>query len=290
MANVMHPHIDFHHGTVAPNLGFGFGMPNSPAKGWQQPTLGPGHNNAAVFQQLASNIAQPSSNRPQKRRHEPDDYENISGNGRHGLSHATATGLRDDAMERSPTPERPKRAPPKRARVIAVAEQGNKEQRKENKPPGSEDDIDVGVLLGEFFRKLLRSSFIFIRSFISSELTVSITFATTNFITQRSTIAQSNDHPSDTPAHAADSNRGSCTVCQEITRCLPIFQRPCTVPITLTLTSQFIGDIVWLRVWLWHRSTVYEYVWKLSARLWTAFPVYVWSQSIQLNLEQRWDA
>lgn len=153
MANVMHPHIDFHHGTVTPNLGFGFGISNSPAKGWQQPTLGSGHN-SAVFQQLASNIAQPSSNRPQKRKLEPDDYENISGNGRHGLSHAIATGLRDEAMERSPTPERPKRAPPKRARIIAVAEQGSKEQRKENKPLGREDDgdIDVGVLLGEFFR------------------------------------------------------------------------------------------------------------------------------------------
>ena len=157
MANVIHPHIDFHHGTVAPNLGFGFGMSNSPAKGWQQP----GHNGSAVFQQLASNIAQPSSNRPQKRRHEPDDYENIGANGRHGLSHAAATGLRDEAMERSPTPERLKRGASKKAKVIAVPEQGSKERRKENKPSGSDDDsdIDVGVLLGEFLLDLLLYNF-----------------------------------------------------------------------------------------------------------------------------------
>ena len=288
MANVIHPHIDFHHGTVTPNLCFGFGMSNSPAKGWQQP-IGPGHNNSAVFQQLASNIAQPSfSNRPQKRRHEPDDYENVSANGRHGLSHATATGLKDEAMERSPTPERPKKGPPKRARLIAVTEQGNKEQRKENKPSGGEDDgdVDVGVLLGEFFPNVL-CNFIFLRSFISSELTTSITLATTDFITQRTTIAQINNHFSNTPAYSTNSSRGPCTVRQEITRCLPLFQRSYTVPITLAFASKFH---TWFRVWLRQHSAAYECVWKFSARLWTAFPAYIRSQSIRPDLEQWWDA
>jgi hypothetical protein len=150
MANVVHSPIDFHRGPVAPNLGFGFGMSTAKAP-WQHTlAMTPGHNNTVAFQQLASTISQPSPSRAQKRRHEPDeDGETCS---RHGLSHAITTGLRDDAMDRSPTPERPKKAPPKRARVTNTAETGNKEKGKENKPPGGNDDndVDVGVLLGVF--------------------------------------------------------------------------------------------------------------------------------------------
>ncbi|KAK7064293.1 tethering factor for nuclear proteasome STS1 [Favolaschia claudopus] len=54
-------------------------------------------------------------------------------------------------MDRSPTPERPKRAAPKRARVSPSAESGSKDEKvsKENKAPGAteENDVDVGVLL-----------------------------------------------------------------------------------------------------------------------------------------------
>lgn len=152
MANVIHPAIDFHRGPVAPNLGFGFGMSTPSTKaGWQQHTITHGHNNPAAFQQLASTISQPSPHRAQKRRHEAEDDVDVGGGSRHGLSHATTTGLRDDAMDRSPTPERVKRAPPKRARVMNATEMGNKEKSKENKPPGSneEDEVDVGVLLGK---------------------------------------------------------------------------------------------------------------------------------------------
>lgn len=158
MANVVHPAIDFHHGPAAPNLGFGFGMSNASARtGWQQHVLSPKHTNPAAFQQLASSISQSSPNRAQKRRHEPEDDGDFGGSGRHGLSHATNTGLRDDAMDRSPTPERPKRAAPKRARVINVVEPDKGEKSKENKPPGSDEDadMDVGVLLGEFIEALL---------------------------------------------------------------------------------------------------------------------------------------
>lgn len=147
MANLVHPSIDFHRGPVAPNLGFGFGMASPAIKGgWQQPpTIG--HNNPIAFQQLASTIQQASPNRAQKRRHEPED--NGDAHARHGSGHATTTGLRDDAMDRSPTPERPKRGPPKRARVMNVSEAGDKDKSKENKPPGGGDEVDVGVLLGE---------------------------------------------------------------------------------------------------------------------------------------------
>lgn len=145
MANVVHPSIDFRRGPAAPNLGFGFGM--STAKAAWQHTVTPGHNNTAAFQQLASTISQPSPNRPQKRKHEADEDGDA-----HGLSHPITTGLRDDAMDRSPTPERPKKAPPKKARVANTAEISNKEKGKENKPPGGNDDneVDIGVLLGMF--------------------------------------------------------------------------------------------------------------------------------------------
>lgn len=56
-------------------------------------------------------------------------------------------------MDRSPTPERPKRAAPKRLRTTPAATTAEKSQDtiKENKPPSSNDesDVDVGFLLGE---------------------------------------------------------------------------------------------------------------------------------------------
>lgn len=145
MANVVHPQIDFHRGPAAPNLGFGFGM--STAKAARQLTMTSGHNNAAAFQQLASTLSQSSPVRAQKRRHEPDEDGEAS-----GRSHTLTMGLRDEAMDRSPTPERPKKAPPKRARITNSEETYCKEKGKENKPPEGDDDndVDVGVLLGEY--------------------------------------------------------------------------------------------------------------------------------------------
>ncbi|PIL31691.1 hypothetical protein GSI_06394 [Ganoderma sinense ZZ0214-1] len=70
-----------------------------------------------------------------KRRHEPEDED------------------RDERMDRSPTPERPRRAVPKRARIIpaAISSVGKEQQHtaKENKPPSQseENDVDVGFLL-----------------------------------------------------------------------------------------------------------------------------------------------
>ena len=74
--------------------------------------------------------------RTTKRRHEPEEED------------------RDERMDRSPTPtERPKRAAPKRARIVptvATAEKGQ-EAVKESKSSSSSDesDVDVGFLLGE---------------------------------------------------------------------------------------------------------------------------------------------
>lgn len=58
-------------------------------------------------------------------------------------------------MDRSPTPERPKRAAPKRARttpaVVVVGKDQTAAMTKESKPAsGSEEsDVDVGFLLGK---------------------------------------------------------------------------------------------------------------------------------------------
>lgn len=146
MANVLHHPIDFHPRPVshAPSpFGFGFGLASSSsamvATGWQ-PTSMTAHSSA--FQQFASSASQQPSVRTQKRRHEPDDDTEIG-----------RQGTRDASMDRSPTPERPKRAAPKRARVAPALDPSTKNNAssKENKAPtGSEDDedVDVGMLLG----------------------------------------------------------------------------------------------------------------------------------------------
>jgi len=145
MANVLHPQINFHPRPVshAPSpFGFGFGLGSSissmTSTGWTPST--PGHTNPAAFHQLATSVTQTASTRLQKRRldHE-DDSDSNSIN-------------RDESMDRSPTPERPKRAAPKRARIVNAIDSGAKDEcnEKENKSPGStaEDDVDIGVLLG----------------------------------------------------------------------------------------------------------------------------------------------
>lgn len=121
-------------GHAPSQFGFGFGLGGSTvvaAPAWQ--------SSVNPFHQLSSSLNQPPPIRVQKRRHE-DDEQTVS---------------RDHSMDRSPTPERPKRAAPKRARVAPSAESGSKEEKdtKENKAPNGTDDndVDVGVLLGKPF-------------------------------------------------------------------------------------------------------------------------------------------
>ncbi|KDQ63479.1 hypothetical protein JAAARDRAFT_147835 [Jaapia argillacea MUCL 33604] len=145
MANVMQPHpqIGFHPGPVkqAPSpFGFGFGLSSQAQAmgyGWSGHALA--HPPQSGFQP-ASAVIQPSPQRSHKRRHEPDD--DADDENRH---------VRDHSMDRSPTPERPKRGVPKRARVAPTEEATGKtdKQGKENKSPGAgeDSDVDVGVLL-----------------------------------------------------------------------------------------------------------------------------------------------
>lgn len=147
MTNVLHHHIDFSPRPVshAPSpFGFGFGLgpsnaPMSPVASSSWGTgLQPGHTNPAAFQQLASSMNQ-SAARPNKRRLDSEEaYEQ--------------GGLRDESMDRSPTPERPKRAAPKRARLVpaqVAADKENAPSSESKASGGSPDEVDVGVLLGK---------------------------------------------------------------------------------------------------------------------------------------------
>lgn len=134
MANVVQPHpqIDFH----PPQIGLGLTLSmSSPFVG-----LSP-HAHSNVVQPLPPPI---NTSRPQKRRLEQDDEQADQ-------SFSNSPGARDVAMERSPTPERPKRAPPKRARNNSTFVQEPKGGRIPKELPNSSvqnQDVDVGVLLG----------------------------------------------------------------------------------------------------------------------------------------------
>ncbi|TFK30347.1 hypothetical protein FA15DRAFT_662291 [Coprinopsis marcescibilis] len=139
MANVLQHHIDFQPRQVshAPSpFGFGFGLGSGPgvaSTGWQ-PATTPGHTNVAAFQQLASSMNHAMTQRLAKRRHEFEDDE----------------GGRDESMDRSPTPERPKRAVPKRARMVVPNNNGNDRtsaSSTDKKEGDGSQDVDVGVLL-----------------------------------------------------------------------------------------------------------------------------------------------
>lgn len=143
MANVVHPPLNFlheHPHLSAPRLGFSFGLSgNSPAGAGKQPAYTPGHTQPSAFQQLTSHInLPPTSHRVQKRRHEPEDDVESS---RH-------VG-RDVTMDRSPTPERPKRATPKRAKVTSQDDESkDQHSSRAGKNIDADSDVDVGVLLG----------------------------------------------------------------------------------------------------------------------------------------------
>lgn len=134
MANVVthpHPQVPPHPNLMShtPALGFGFGMSSSPSMAaWP-----------ASPQTLSSVVNQGLPVRNGKRRleHDEEDLENSS------------RQSRDDAMDRSPTPERPKRAAPKRARTTPASTTSLKNDgENESDESHSANDVDVGVLLG----------------------------------------------------------------------------------------------------------------------------------------------
>lgn len=131
MANIYLPtfpqphHLEFPRNVNHPpsSLGFGFGLSSS-----QPSTSAPTPLFPYNHQQVS---------RPQKRRLENDEENSPRS---------------DDAMDRSPTPERPKRAPPKRLRVVNTDESGKENPREPHDHKTSKvahSDVDVGVLLGK---------------------------------------------------------------------------------------------------------------------------------------------
>ncbi|KAI6007268.1 hypothetical protein EDD15DRAFT_2210082 [Pisolithus albus] len=139
MANVVYPQLDFLHSPAnhpTSRFGFGFGLSGSPPfmnPGKQEP----GHKQPVAFQQLTSHMNIPQQvQRVQKRRHEPDEETD-----------SFRQVGRDVTMDRSPTPERPKRAVPKRARVAHPTDANGESNTKEGKQRDEEEDVDVGVLL-----------------------------------------------------------------------------------------------------------------------------------------------
>jgi hypothetical protein len=135
MANVVQPHpqLDFRSSTLG---GFGLTLPMPSSLVGFSP-----HAHTNVAQPTPSSINPP---RTLKRRFEHDDEQadQLSGH---------SSGARDVAMERSPTPERPKRAAPKRARNSTTPAQDPKGERTSKEMHNSSlesQDVDVGVLLG----------------------------------------------------------------------------------------------------------------------------------------------
>ena len=137
------PQVSFPHRPVshAPSpLGFGFGLSTQAmASNWSIPPL---QRSASA---LPSGSLHGLQGRVTKRRYEHDEEE---------YSHKHSV---DDAMERSPTPERPKRAAPKRARttpgVVTAKDSRNPLQQNASNTDG--DDVDVGVLLGAYCQSLI---------------------------------------------------------------------------------------------------------------------------------------
>ena len=139
MANVVQPHpqLDFHPSTLGhpPQIGLGLGLSMSSSLVGLSPHP---HSNA---QPLPSAI---NPSRALKRRFEQDD-EQVD------QSFSNSPGARDVAMERSPTPERAKRGPPKRARnysTFAQEPKGGRMPKEHSNSSEENQDVDVGVLLG----------------------------------------------------------------------------------------------------------------------------------------------
>ncbi|KAF9270142.1 hypothetical protein L218DRAFT_982778 [Marasmius fiardii PR-910] len=117
-------------------FGFGLGPMSTPASNWQPHPLQP---QGSGFNSFASTSHNSPSRSALKRRFDADD-------GLENLRHS-----QDERMDRSPTPERPKRAAPKRARTSPSADSITKFEKSpkdsKSRTDGANEDVDVGMLL-----------------------------------------------------------------------------------------------------------------------------------------------
>ncbi|KAF7436731.1 hypothetical protein PC9H_003564 [Pleurotus ostreatus] len=128
MANVIQAPIEFQPRPVGHSpspLSFGFGLTSHSVGAWPSTS----HMNPTAFSPHYANIHQSSPSKAQKRRH--DSEEN------------------DETMDRSPTPERPKRIIKRLKPTVAQEPALHEKESKENKAPAQDEDndVDVGLLL-----------------------------------------------------------------------------------------------------------------------------------------------
>ncbi|KAJ3790907.1 hypothetical protein GGU10DRAFT_424720 [Lentinula aff. detonsa] len=136
MAHVqLSPSIGFHPLSTkdAPGFGFGFGTSNMSSQSWATSAFQSAPSSALNQLASTSQLAH-STQRALKRRHEPEETENLR---------------QDEVMDRSPTPERPKRAAPKRLRTVPSSDLVSKEDSLQSdlRRATEDKDIDIGVLL-----------------------------------------------------------------------------------------------------------------------------------------------
>ncbi|KAJ4486034.1 hypothetical protein J3R30DRAFT_1440778 [Lentinula aciculospora] len=137
MAHVqLSPSIGFHpHSSKdAPGFGFGLGLGNMSSQSWATSPL---HStqSSSINQLASTSLFTNTTHRAQKRRHEPEESENYR---------------QDEVMDRSPTPERLKRAAPKRLRTVPSSDSATSKEDGTSSDPKrvpEDKDIDIGVLL-----------------------------------------------------------------------------------------------------------------------------------------------
>ena len=201
--------VPFHHKAVSHSpspVGFGFGLSASPATPWSSLST---HAPLTPWNIPSSHPQLPNA-RPTKRRLENDDDDTRS------------RPSSDDGMDRSPTPERPKRAAPKRARTVAAAVSSSKEIKsgKETKRPANEEsDVDVGVLLGKQHRAGTLSDLTFS---VYSQPPTRNTLAATHVADNIAAGAEINRPSSHSPSHPRDRHPGSIEIFQDVTGLIPL--------------------------------------------------------------------
>ena len=135
MANVVQSPIDIHLRPVAhssPSLSYNYSSPSSVmSTACQSP-----HFQPSAFQPITNTLMNSSPVRPPKRRLENDDSQD------------STRYRREELMDRSPTPERPKRAPPKRVKTFE-SESSSKGENQVKSSSSDTTDVDIGVLLGK---------------------------------------------------------------------------------------------------------------------------------------------
>lgn len=163
---------------------------------------------AHVVHQPSINYQLPAT-RVQKRRLEPEDED--------------VEARLDVVMERTPTPERPKRAPPKRARRGDTSTSDGPQNNQDSKNGRSSDnEVDIGVLLGTFISTLFsRPS---LTKCMRSHTPPPIATSNSHCVNQFPAFSQVYSPQSDTPTDCGKCGTGPRSVGKEIEGRLPIFQ------------------------------------------------------------------